>query len=179
MTQVFLKMLNMSISASWVVLAVLVLRLLLKKAPKWLSVTLWGIVGIRLISPFSLESALSLIPSKETISPDIMVDPTPQVKTGITVLNNVINPVTSQSFAPDPQVSANPLQIWIPVKGAISFTRSLVISAELFASIPSMKSYPVQVCSTEPNCSLFLPTIPGSPILRHYPCTIVNPYSAQ
>ena len=63
MTEAFLKIVNMSISAGWLVLAVLVLRFALKKAPKWVSVLLWGIVAVRLICPFSIESALSLIPS--------------------------------------------------------------------------------------------------------------------
>lgn len=67
----FLKVLNMSIAASWVVLAVLVVRLLLKKAPKWISVALWGLVAIRLVCPFSFESALSLIPSTETVPEEI------------------------------------------------------------------------------------------------------------
>ena len=68
MTEIFLKIFNMSISAGWIVLAVLILRLLLKKAPKWINVILWGIVGARLVFPFSIESVMSLIPSAETIS---------------------------------------------------------------------------------------------------------------
>ena len=67
MNELFLKIINMSISASWLVLAVLILRFVLKKAPKWVNVLLWGIVAVRLICPFSFESALSLIPSSETI----------------------------------------------------------------------------------------------------------------
>ena len=63
MSEAFLKVVNMSISAGWLVLAVLALRLILKKAPKWVNVLLWGIVAIRLICPFSIESALSLIPT--------------------------------------------------------------------------------------------------------------------
>ena len=63
MSGLFLKIVNMSISASWLVLAVLVLRFVLKKAPKWVNVLLWGIVAVRLICPISIESALSLIPS--------------------------------------------------------------------------------------------------------------------
>ena len=63
MEAVFIKALNMSISAGWLILAVMVLRLLLKKAPKWIMVVLWGIVGLRLVFPFSLESVFSLIPS--------------------------------------------------------------------------------------------------------------------
>lgn len=62
MSALFLKLINMSISASWVILALLILRLALKKSPKWVPVLLWGIVAIRLICPFTMESAVSLIP---------------------------------------------------------------------------------------------------------------------
>ena len=68
MSSFFLKIVNMSIAASWLILAVVLLRVVLKKAPKWINVLLWGIVAFRLICPFSFESALSLIPSAETIS---------------------------------------------------------------------------------------------------------------
>ena len=115
MSEAFLKVVNMSISAGWLVLAVLALRLILKKAPKWVNVLLWGIVAIRLICPFSIESAISLIPSTETISPEIMMDWTPEISTGIDTLDQVVNPVISTSFAPNPGTSANPLQILIPV----------------------------------------------------------------
>ena len=119
MSEAFLKLVNMSISASWLVLAVLVLRLILKKAPKWVNVLLWGIVAVRLLCPFSIESALSLIPSQETISPEIMMDWTPEISTGIEPLDQVVNPVISTSFAPEPSASANPLQILIPVAANI------------------------------------------------------------
>ncbi len=66
-TDFFFWVLNTSISASFLVAAIIILRLILKKAPKAIIVALWGMVAIRLICPFSLESALSLIPSKETI----------------------------------------------------------------------------------------------------------------
>lgn len=115
MSEVFLKVVNMGISASWLVLTVLLLRLVLKKAPKWICVILWGFVAIRLICPFSIESVLSLIPSAETVSPEIMMDWTPEVSTGIDSLDTVINPIISQSFAPQAYASANPLQILIPV----------------------------------------------------------------
>ena len=119
MSEIFLKIINMSISASYIVLAVLLLRLLLKKAPKWITVVLWGIVAVRLICPFSIESVLSLIPSSEVVSPDIMMDRTPEINTGIPVLNQVINPVISGSFTPNPGTSANPLQLWIPTFAVI------------------------------------------------------------
>lgn len=109
----------MSISASWVVIAVLTLRFCLKKAPKWINVLLWGIVAVRMVFPFSIESVLSLIPSAETISPSIMMEQSPSVQTGVPALNHVINPVISGSFTPAPGASANPLQIWIPVLAGI------------------------------------------------------------
>ena len=109
----------MSISASWVVIAVLTLRFCLKKAPKWVNVLLWGIVAVRMVFPFSIESVLSLIPSAETISPSIMMEQSPSVQTGVPALNHVINPVISGSFTPAPGASANPLQIWIPVLAGI------------------------------------------------------------
>ena len=79
MSELFLTVVNMSISASWIVLAVLALRLLFKKAPKWITVALWGIVAVRLVCPFAIESAISLIPSAETINPGIMMDKTPEI----------------------------------------------------------------------------------------------------
>ncbi len=114
MSEVFLKIVNMSISAGWIVLAVLVLRLLLKKAPKWITVLLWGVVAIRLICPFSIESVISLIPNPETIHPEIMMDHTPAIDSGIPLINTVVNPIIEYSFTPDPGTSANPLQLWIP-----------------------------------------------------------------
>jgi len=115
MTELFLKIFNISISASFLVLAVVLLRLLLKKAPRWLHVMLWALVALRLLWPFSIESTLSLIPSTETVSPEIMMAPYPQIQTGIPSVNAVINPIIGQSFAPNPMTSANPLQILIPV----------------------------------------------------------------
>lgn len=119
MSELFLKIVNMSISASWVVVAVLALRFCLKKAPKWVNVLLWGIVAVRMVFPFSIESVLSLIPSAETISPTIMMEQSPSVQTGVSALNHVINPVISGSFTPAPGASTNPLQIWIPVLAGI------------------------------------------------------------
>ena len=127
MSEAFLKIVNMSISASWLVLAVLALRLVLKKAPKWVNVLLWGIVAVRLICPVSIESILSLIPSAETVSPDIMMDWTLEVSTGIPAVDTVVNPVITQTFAPQPAASANPLQILIPVSANLWLLGILVM----------------------------------------------------
>ena len=115
MSELFLKIVNMSISAGWLVLAVLALRLVLKKAPKWSIVALWGIVAARLLFPFSIESALSLIPSAETVAPEIMMDWSPTIDSGVPIINNTLNPIISETFAPAPISNANPLQVLIPL----------------------------------------------------------------
>lgn len=115
MTEFFLEIVNRSISASWLVLAVLVLRLLLKKAPKWVNVLLWGLVAVRLVCPVSIESSLSLIPSAETIQPDIMMAEMPGLQSGVDAIDGVMNPVIQELFTPDAGASATSLQILIPV----------------------------------------------------------------
>ncbi len=96
MTEFFVSVVNMSISAGWIVLAVLLLRLLLKKAPKWITVLLWGIVAVRLICPFSIESALSLIPSAQTINPEVALNP-PAIDSGVPIIDNVINSIIGEA----------------------------------------------------------------------------------
>ena len=118
MAAVFLKLLNLSISASWLVLAVLVLRLISKRSPKWVNVLLWGIVALRLVLPFSIESALSLIPSAETVSPAaVQFDPAPTITSGVSVIDNAVNPSLSEHFSAVPTASVNPLYVWTEIAG--------------------------------------------------------------
>ena len=118
MAAVFLKLLNLSISASWLVLAVLVLRLISKRSPKWMNVLLWGIVALRLVLPFSVESALSLIPSAETVSPAVVqFDPAPTITSGVSIIDNAVNPSLSEHFAAVPTMSVNPLYVWTEIAG--------------------------------------------------------------
>ena len=118
MAAVFLKLLNLSISASWLVLAVLVLRLVSKRSPKWVNVLLWGIVALRLVLPFSIESALSLIPSAETVSPAaVQFAPAPTITSGVSVIDNAVNPSLSEHFAAVPTASVNPLYVWTEIAG--------------------------------------------------------------
>ena len=165
MSAVFLKILNMSIAASFLILAVVAARFLLKKAPKWIACVLWALAAVRLVCPFSLESALSLIPSAETLPRDIMLSPAPAVQTGLSFVNEAVNPVIVGSFTPQPWESANPLQILIPLLAAvwlagvgamllyalISYSR---LKSGVAASIPAAEN--VYACDT-----LFSPFILG------------------
>ncbi len=112
MSEVFLKIVNMSISASWIVFVVLLLRLFLKKAPKWITVLLWGIVGIRLIFPFSIESVMSLIPSAETVNPAVLISEVPEINTGFEVVDNIINPIIGETVTTiEPEKAVNTFKL--------------------------------------------------------------------
>lgn len=119
MGELFLKTLNMSIAASWLILAVVLLRFALKKAPKWIAVLLWGIVALRLAVPFSFESVLSLIPSAETFNAHNIQYETPVISSGIPAVNNAVNPILDETFAPNPAGSVNPLYVWIFIVSVI------------------------------------------------------------
>ncbi len=111
MTTAFIKLLNMSITASWLILVVILLRIILKNAPKWIRSILWGLVAVRLICPISIESIFSLLPSAETIPQDIMYAEKPTIHTGVMAVNSVVNPYLSESMAPRVENSINPMQV--------------------------------------------------------------------
>lgn len=142
MDKLFIEVLNLSIAGSWMILAVLVLRLILKRAPKATVCALWLLVGLRLLLPFSVESALSLIPSRQTVSaavaepgtlPPVSVsgiqvlptqdggydrpDQVDVIDSGLPALDRALNPVINESFAPAQGDSVDPLQVLTAVSG--------------------------------------------------------------
>lgn len=130
MEAVFLKLVNLSIAAGWLVLAVVVLRWMFRKAPRWIFCILWALVALRLVCPISVESALSLIPSAQTLPPEILHTATPQINSGISAINSAVNPVLGQSMAPAPGDSVNPTQVW-----------SLILSGIWVAGMAAMAIY--------------------------------------
>jgi len=106
-TELFLDVVNLSISAGWLVLAVLAARLLLRKAPNWVNVLLWGIVAVRLICPFSIVSALSLIPSAQTLPERIISGPSFVIQTGIEPVDDRINEYLGDHYFEGVTVPAN------------------------------------------------------------------------
>ena len=112
MEAVFLKLVNLSITASWLMLAILGLRLVFRKAPRWIFCLLWGLVALRLVCPVSIESALSLVPSAQTLPPEILYTDTPRINSGINAINSAVNPVLAETMTPEGLTSANPTQIW-------------------------------------------------------------------
>lgn len=134
MGNLFLKTLNMSIAASWLILAVVLLRFVLKRTPKWMIVLLWGIVALRLVVPFSFESTLSLIPSAEAFNAHNISYETPAISSGIPAVNNAVNPVLGETFAPNPAGSVNPLYVWTFI---VSVIWSVGIAAMLLYAVIS------------------------------------------
>lgn len=120
MEMIFLNVFNRSLAAGWLILAVIVVRLLLKKAPRRLSCVLWAVVAVRLLCPFFPASSFSLIPSRETISAEVVrFAPAPAIDSGIPALNEALNPMIGERFAPAPGTSVNPLYIWTAVAGIV------------------------------------------------------------
>ena len=113
MDDIFLQVLNMSLTASIVIVIVLIARLALKKAPKVYSYILWSVVWFRLLCPFSFESLFSLLPiNTHSIPTDIMYAKIPHINTGISFVDNMTNPILATQSA-IPYASVNPMQIWI------------------------------------------------------------------
>lgn len=119
MTDIFIALLNMSITAGWLILAVILLRVLLKKAPKKINCILWTLVGIKLVCPFSIESVFSLIPSRDAISPGIVYSQTPSIDSGIPAVNNAVNNAIAQTLTPVVEESVNPMQIVVLIASII------------------------------------------------------------
>jgi len=134
MEDIFIKILNMSITASYFALVLIIIRMLFKKVPKWLSCIMWGLVGLRLVFPFSFESMLSLVPSAETVPTDIMVSTQPHISSGISYINSSLNPIINEAFAPKLDESANPLQLIIPIISALWLIGIIVMLTYAFIS---------------------------------------------
>ncbi len=139
LTGLFLKLLNMSISGSFLMGTVILLRLIFKKAPKWVNCLLWTVAGLRLIMPFSFESALSLIPSAETVPPEIIYEKTPHISSGIQSFNSVVNPVIGEALAPSPGASVNPVQVITIVGAYLWITGVIVLLIYALISYQSLK----------------------------------------
>ena len=119
MQELFVAILNMSITAGYVIVAVLLARLLLRRAPKKYTYLLWSAVAFRLCCPVSFSSAFSLLcltgapvqtggSAIQYVPPEIGLMTQPQINIGIA---GSATPVTLPPAAPE--TSANPMQIWL------------------------------------------------------------------
>ena len=137
MTEVFLGFLNRSLSAAVLILAVVLVRLVFKKAPRWLLCALWALAAVRLVCPVSVESVLSLIPSAEPVQPEIIVSAHPAITSGIPAVDAIVNPPLAAAFTPSPVQSANPLQIWTFIAACVWLAG--VAALLLYAAISALR----------------------------------------
>lgn len=119
MNQIFLELLNNAVVSSILIMVVMITRICIKKAPKWIICVLWELVAIKLVLPFHIESMLSLIPSSKPIPVDIEYQPVPQITSGVTVMNEVVNPVLASNFTPNEVASVNPMQVVVSVASVL------------------------------------------------------------
>ncbi|MCL2604448.1 MAG: hypothetical protein FWD90_08210 [Defluviitaleaceae bacterium] len=124
MDNIFLTVLNMSLTGAFVIAAICIARLPLKKAPKIISYCLWAVAGFRLVFPFSIESILSLMPFNAAPIPmDIAMQLVPRIDSGIPFMNNAVSGVLPAPIIGD---SVNPLQVWTAI-GAYAWIVGAVI----------------------------------------------------
>ena len=126
MEQLFIGVLNNAITVSALIIAIIVVRALGKKMPKWIACMLWMIVAIKLVVPIQLESVLSLIPSGKPIPTNIVMESNPQISSGISSVDEIVNPVISRSFTSDQVASVNPLQIFFHI-GALVWIVGMIV----------------------------------------------------
>ncbi len=134
MSAVFLKILNLSYSASWLILAIALVRLFIKKAPRWITCLLWALVALRLLMPFSLESAVSLLPSSEVVPADIVTNDNPHIESGIYAFNSAVNPVIETAMAPAETASVSPMQIAVEIACLVWLVGVLAMAVYAFIS---------------------------------------------
>ena len=137
MTDIFLGFLNRSLAAGILILAVVLVRLVFKKAPRWLLCALWALAAVRLVCPVSIESVLSLIPSAEPVQPEIIVSAQPAITSGIPAVDVIVNPPLAAAFTPSPAQSANPLQIWTFVAACVWLAG--IAALLLYAAISALR----------------------------------------
>lgn len=134
MNQIFLELLNNAVISSILIIAVMITRVCIKKAPKWITCVLWGMVAIKLVLPFSIESMLSLIPSSKPIPVDIEYQSVPQIESGVTAINNVVNPVLESNFTSSDMASVNPMQVVVSVASTVWIIGAVILCLYLFTS---------------------------------------------
>ncbi len=155
MEMIFLNVFNRSLAAGWLILAVIVVRFLLKKAPRRLSCVLWAVVAVRLLCPFFPASSFSLIPSGETISAEaVRFAPAPAIDSGIPALNEALNPMIGERFAPAPGTSVNPLYIWTAVAGIVWFVGVAVMAGYALLGSLRMRSVVREAVPLESGAAL-------------------------
>ena len=134
MDAVLITVLNQSLTAVWLIAAVILIRVFAKKLPARYFCLLWGLVGLRLMAPLDIESIYSLVPTKAMVTPEILLAEKPQIDSGINAVNNSINPVLEKHLGNDLTASISDMQLlfaaaaFIWIIGMIVFAVTAAVS---------------------------------------------------
>lgn len=134
MDRIFLEILNNALTASWIILAVILYRVVFKRTPKWILCLLWGLVALKLVFPFNIESTLSLIPSVGPVQENMEYLASPQLDTGVQTVHRVVNPIVSHTLTVDTIERTNSIQVRIRM---LSLVWSLGVAAMILYAIVS------------------------------------------
>ncbi len=151
MTELFVKLFNMGITAGWIALAVLLLRLFLKKAPKWVNCLLWSIVALRLVIPVTFESAFSLIPSAEVIPQGGVSPSSPAIHSGILAVDGAVNPVLLEHLSEPKQLLAALSVAWLVGMAAL-----VIYSVASYWKLRSRGTGPANLHPLRPHRRMYL-----------------------
>ncbi|HZX45850.1 MAG TPA: M56 family metallopeptidase [Clostridia bacterium] len=142
MSNLFIAVANMSVTASFAALVVILVRLLVRKTPKVFSYALWSVVLFRMVCPVSFESALSLVPGNPRAIPqNIAFSPNPAVETGVRSIDSTVNRTVGGSLPPvNPAASVNPMGIVIEIAAIIWLLGMAVLLCYSAVSYMGLKS---------------------------------------
>lgn len=134
MTAIFIKIFNMSLTAGLLVLVVMAIRPLMKKAPKWIRLILWSFVALRLVCPFSIESIFSLVPKITTTPTTVLENEITEVVTNTPNVNQSVG-----SLAPTVENSVNPMQIVLLAAAIVWIVGILAMLTYMIVSYVNIK----------------------------------------
>lgn len=154
MDVVMIKLFNMSITAMWLIFAVIILRAILKKAPKYINLIMWALVGFRLICPFGFESMFSLIPVSETIPGNIQASSSPSINTGINAVNDIVNPAISEFSKMPYSIGHNPVDMLLKISFLV-WVAGIAIML-VYSAISYLKLHRMVRASIRYNDNIFL-----------------------
>lgn len=149
--QIFLAFFNMTLIGSCVVLVILAARLLMRRLPKVYSYALWSIAALRLLCPFSLESARALIPVKaNAVTPELLLHTdTPKIDTGIIVIDEAVS--TALPPAAD-GAAANSMQTVISLLAIVWAAGVLMLVAYNLIAVARLRRRLQWAEQIEPGC---------------------------
>ena len=137
MSELFLKIFNISLSAVWIVCGVILVRAVFRRAPKWVFILLWGLVGLRLLMPALPESPVSLLPAAETVPEAMLTAPEPALHTRLTLMDDALNPILADSLSPAPGDSVNPMQV-LTFAGSVVWCAGMIVML-IYAAVSTIR----------------------------------------